>query len=1051
MKLQKIKMRKLFKLIIILSILSLSTGYISAQMINGIVVDKKGEPVIGATILEKGTSNGTITNYNGEFSFVLKTKNSNVIVSYIGYNKQELSTSGKTTLKVTLTEDTQNLDEVVVVGYGVQKRTSITGSVSSIAGDKLQKLPTDNITNMLGGRVAGLVTRQTSGVPGENGSSISIRGGKNPLVLVDGVPRDFSNLDPSEIESFTILKDAASASIYGVNGGDGVILVTTKRGSSNKLIATYNGLVSASTNTNFPTFLNGLEYAEYHNKAKILDNQPIEFDEQRIGYIKNGNDPMGVWGNTDWFKLIFRPYAPSTSHSLNLTGGSENVKFSVSTNYLKQDGIISNVNFDRFNLRSNLDIKISNTLTLKTDISGRLEHRHQPGVTAGSSDPSGSTDNGGATMGYKNIVFYAISAAPVVNPRMPNGTYIGYNNPLIARDESGFTDKKQKTVQTSMSLIYDASKWMKGLKITGLFAYDFYYTFNKHFVLPCEEVTPQYGTGLGVGSALQLTPGLSPHLNGENSLTDAMSNSTQYTFQTVANYNRKFENHDLGVDMVWEQSGTYSNSFGATKQNLPLTELAELDFSTNVVPNSVYGRSGQTGRAGYIARINYAYLNKYLLQFSGRADWSSKFLGDKRLGLFPSVSLGWRLSEEAFIKDNPSLSFINNLKIRSSYGVLGRDNISANQYVLNYNLAKANTVVIGDNGSQSLSTSNVPNPELTWETITTYNWGFESIFWNGLLSLEMDAFYRINAHILQSTPNIYPPSLGGNFPSFINSGVIDTKGIEITIGHKKTITKDFNYSINGTFTFARNRQVEVNDSPNIPSYQRRAGQVPGGILGYISLGLYQDENDLRYSPKTSEEVRIGDIKYKDINGDGVINTSDRVWIAKNPVPQIIYGMNIDCRYKLFDISLFLQGAAMSDIMLSGTYNALGYSDGTYFTQIFKWGSNPPKYLAEGSWTPENTNAEYPRLSTQSSSNNAAISDFWKRDASYLRLKNAQIGFNVPKSTAHLLKLETMRLFLSGTNLLTLSKLKYIDPEAPSVNNGYYPQQRVFSLGLNVTF
>jgi hypothetical protein len=257
--------------------------------------------------------------------------------------------------------------------------------------------------------------------------------------------------------------------------------------------------------------------------------------------------------------------------------------------------------------------------------------------------------------------------------------------------------------------------------------------------------------------------------------------------------------------------------------------------------------------------------------------------------------------------------------------------------------------------------------------------------------------------------------------------------------------------LNGKFSFARNRYVKIDDSPNIPNYQRRVGQPLGGVMGYVSMGLYQDEDDLRYSPKTSEEVRMGDVKFKDINGDGKIDLSDRVWIAGSPLPQIMYGLNADFQYKWFDLSLFFQGAAITDVMLSGTYQALGYSDGTFFTQIFKWGSNPPKYLAEGSWTPENTNAEYPRLSTQTSSNNASISDFWKRDASYLRLKNVQLGMNVPRQYLRSLNIENVRFYLSGTNLLTFSKLKYIDPEAPSVNNGYYPQQRVFSFGTSVTF
>jgi hypothetical protein len=296
-----------------------------------------------------------------------------------------------------------------------------------------------------------------------------------------------------------------------------------------------------------------------------------------------------------------------------------------------------------------------------------------------------------------------------------------------------------------------------------------------------------------------------------------------------------------------------------------------------------------------------------------------------------------------------------------------------------------------------------------------------------------------------------PSSIGGNYAQTVNSGIVDVRGFELVLGHKKTVNKDFSYSLNGNFTFARNRYVKIDDSANLPTYQRKVGQSLGGVLGYISEGLYQDEDDLRYSPKTSDEVRLGDIKYKDINGDGKITTDDRVWIANSSTPQIIYGLNMDAQYKWFDVSLFFQGAAMSDVMLCGTYTALGYSDGTFFTQIFKWGSNPPKYLAEGSWTPENTNAEYPRLSTQTSSNNAAISDFWKRDASYLRLKNAQLGVNIPRKIISKAKIEALRMYVSGTNLLTFSKLKYIDPEAPSVNNGYYPQQKVYSFGINVTF
>lgn len=1049
-------MSKITKIFIFLAFQCLALAQIHAQQIKGTITDSKGETIIGATVLEKGTSNGTITNFDGEFSIKVSSPNAILEVSYVGFSSQEVKLAGKTTVKVILTEDTQALGELVVVGYGVQKRASVTGSVSSVNAEKLQKLPTDNVSNMLAGRVSGLVSRQTSGVPGENGSQMYIRGvsttgNSSPLILVDGVERDFQNLDPSEIETITVLKDAASAAIYGVKGANGVILVTTKRGSkSDKINVNYNGTFSASTNANFPEFLDGPGYAKYHNIAKTLDGQPIEFPEQRLGYIKNGNDPMGIWGNTNWFDLIFRPFAPATSHTLNLSGGSERVKFFAGVNYLRQDGIIDNVSFDRFNLRSNLDIKVTNDINFKIDVAGRIEGRNAPGVSPGAADPSASTANGGATMGYKNIIYYAIAASPVVNPMTPDGQYIGYNNPLIARDKSGFSDRTSRNIQTSMSLEYDASKWMKGLKFTSLFSYDFNNTFLKELLLPHEQVTPIYSTGLTEGSKQETILGMSPHKSdGINELTDAATYFSRYTFQAIANYNRKYGLNDLGVDLVWEQSGSYSNSFGATKQNIPITVIPDLSAGGEVKPGSVYGRRGQGGRAGFVSRFNYAYNDKYMLQFSSRADWSPKFSKENRLGFFPSVSAGWRLSEESFIKQNDSFDFLNNFKLRGSWGVLGNDAISDFIYLQGLGLSSNAVVVLGDQGRQSIFSTAVPNRDITWETTTTVNGGFESMMWNGLLSLEVDAFYKVTKNILQGQSGLMPPSIGGNFPGVVNSGIVDVKGLEIVLGHKKQINKDLNYSINGNFTFARNRYVEIDDSPNIPSYQRRTDQPLGSVLGYVSDGLYQDENDLRYSPKTSNEVRIGDIKYKDINGDGVINADDRVWIANSPLPEIVYGLNFDLQYKWFDFSLFFQGAAKTDVMLSGTYSALGYSDGTFFTQAFKWGSNPPRYLVEGSWTPDNRNAEYPRLSTQSSANNAAISDFWKRDASYLRLKNAQIGVTIPSAIVKKAKLESLRVYVSGTNLLTFSKLKFIDPEAPSVNNGYYPQQRTFTLGVNL--
>lgn len=1044
------------KKIFFISTWSLLLCNVLSAQIKGFVVDSNKEAVIGATVLEKGSAgNGTLTDLNGEFSLTPTGRQAILQISYIGYETQEIKVSNpKEIIRITLRESSQALEEVVVMGYGVQKKVSLTGSVATVAAEKLEKVPMDNITNMIGGRLPGLVTRQTSGVPGDNASTIYIRGisttgSSSPLVLVDGVERDFQNLDPAEIETFTVLKDAAAAAVYGVRAANGVILVTTKRGKNNDRISvTYNGAVSASTNANFPEFLDGTGYATWYNKALEMDGLAPQYDEQRLAYIRNGGgDAQGIWGNTNWFDLIFKDYAAGINQTLTVTGGNEKTKFFTSVGHYNQDGIIENVYFKRYNVRSNIDTKLTPNLDFKIDLSGRIEDRHQPGVTPGSSDPTASTDNGGATMGYKNIIFYTIAAKPVINTRDTNGDYIGYYNPLIARDESGFTNRDNRYIQSSASLVYTAP-WLKGLKITGLFGYDFSNSMYRQLLLPYEQVTPVYETGLD-GTALELRYGLSPHRESVNLYTEATSAFSRYTFQAIANYTRKIKKHDINTDLIWDQSGARSRSFGASRQNLPITVNPSLNDG-QAVENSLYSNTSQSGRAGMVARINYAYADKYLVQILGRADWSSKFAPENRLGFFPAVSLGWRISEEPFMKTQTG-SFLDNLKIRASWGMLGNDAISSFLYEQGLQLSSGPAVVFDGTGKQSFYTTAVANKDVTWEKTTTYNAGVDATFWGGLLSVEADVFYKVTRDILQAQSGQMPASLGGNFASIINSGIVDVRGYEIVLTHQRKVNQDFSYTVSANMSYAHNRIVKTDDSENIPEYQKKAGTSIGSVLGLVSEGLYTTEEELLYAPKISDNVRTGDVKYKDMNGDGKITNDDRAWIAGSSIPEYMFGINLEATWKNFDASLFFQGAAKSDVMLCGTYTSLGYSDGTFFTQPFKWGSNAPVYLVEGSWTPENTNAEYPRLTTQSSSNNNRTSDYWKRDASYLRLKNLQIGYSLPKHATQALKITNARLYVSASNLLTFSKLKYIDPEAPSVNNGYYPQQRVYSIGLNVGF
>ena len=1009
--------------------------------VKGRVVDADGEPLPGVVVMQKSSgSMGAMTDENGNFSLSVSSADAVLIFTLMGYQDAEEPVGAKRHFNVTLKDDTTFLDEAVVVGYGVQKKGTLTSSIASINREKLSSAPTDNMSNMLGGKLPGLVSRQTSGVPGENEAQIYIRGisttgTSTPLVLVDGVERDFSNLDPSEIADITILKDAASAAVYGVKGANGVILVTTRRGDVASTTVTYNASLTMSGNAEMIELLNGEEFAYWHNKASDLDGLMREYSEQQIGYIRNGNDPQGIFGNTDYLDLIFKKVAYGQNHNPSISGGSKSVRYFVGGSYLDQDGIIDNVWFKRYNLRSNVDINLSDDLTLKLDVSGRIENRHQNGVSAGSSDPTASLDNGGAEYGYKNIVFYALSARPTTKPMTPDGVYIGYQNPLVARDASGFQEKNRSFVQTGVTLQYNVP-FVKGLTAKAMGSYDFQNTLQKKLLLPCDQVTPKYS---GADETLTLTPGNSPHLaSGVNQLTESHQLFSRYTFTAQLNYQNTFDLHEVGADLVWEQSGTSSRYFAAGKQNFAITEIPDLDFSTDVTPNSVRGYHSNTGRQGLLLRANYVYDGKYIVSASLRNDWSAKFSKSHRLGVFPALSLGWRMNEA--------------LKLRASWGVLGNDSISDFLYVQGVSLSTKPSAVINGKPVQSISTTSVPNSDITWETTTTYNVGADLRLWDGLLSAEADVFYKVTTNILQSQAGENPPSIGSNFPAIVNSGVVDVKGFELSLKHENKVG-ELAYTIGANTSFARNRYISINDSDNIPAYQSKLGQSLGAVLGYVSDGLYRDEQDLASSPKTSNAVRVGDIKYKDLNGDGKITAEDRTWIARSPIPEVMFGLDFNFKWRGFDAVLFFQGATNTEIMLCGTYSALGYSDGTYYTQAFKWGSNPPKYLVEGSWTPDHTDASYPRLSTQSSPNNVYTSDFWARDASYLRLKNVQLGYTFPKTVTRKFYVDALRLYVSASNVFTISGLSAlgIDPEAPSVNNGYYPQQRVVSLGASLTF
>lgn len=1014
--------------------------------VSGTVFDSQSTPLIGASVAVKGMANGTITDIDGKY--LLKVPNANVtlVFSFIGYEKQEIALKGRTTLKVVLKDNAKVMEEVVVVGYGTQKKVSVTGAVSQVSAKELAKTPYPNVSQMLAGKMPGLVSRQESGQPGSDDATLYVRGlgtwgDSSPMILVDGVERAFNNLDPNEIESIAILKDASAAAVYGVKGANGVILVTTKRGSEQKAKISYSGTVTMSQNTSFPEFLDGEEYAYWYNYAEKLNGRQPLFTESDINKIKNG-DPNGNWGNTNWYDLLFKKAAITQQHNVSVNGGNQNMRYFLSLGYLGQEGAVKNVDFDRYNLRMNVDASITKEFTVSVDASGRIEDRNNPAL----SDFTGSGNTSGL-----NLVDMMMRSHPYINAYDKNGnpmaSSISISNPLAARDLSGNKNMNSTFFNGSLAFKYEPS-YIKGLSMKFTSSYDVEYTTSKNFFTPLtlsvfdprsEIVTSTPLVGYGTNAQL----------------TEGTIKNSRLTFQEQINYSRTIAGkHNLGFLFVAEQSKWQQHKIGAYVEDFDFNDLPELSFGKKA-PNKPTGSSQELPRVGFVGRLNYDYNGKYLAEVSARADASTVFAKEHRWGYFPAVSLGWRLSEEKFIKDN--FSFIDNLKLRASAGILGNDRINPFMYlrtmgvgVQGSDIKGTPTAVIGGVPVNGIYTLNVPNYDITWEHSYNYNAGLDATLWHGLLSIEFDAFYKKTKDILKQVTSLYPPSVGNNYPDFVNMGIVENKGVELALEHKNKLN-EFTYSVRGNISYAKNRVLRTDESANIPDYQRQIGRSLGLKEGFIADGLFKTDEEAKTSPTWSSTAKAGDIKYRDLNGDGKITyDQDRTIIGKSNIPEMMFGLNLSAGWRGFDFSALFQGAAICDIALMGNYPGIGWDD-TAYTRPFYGNANAPRYLVQGAWTPENPNGKYPRLDTQYRDNNNCASSLWIKDGSYVRLKNVQLGYTIPTKILAKANITALRFYVTGSNLFTISGLDYLDPETPDVNNGYYPQQRTFSFGLNLTF
>ncbi len=1049
MRIKRLNMMRFTSSFVIAFLCTLSA--FAQHVIKGTVSDVNGEPMVGVSVVVKGTTTGKITDLNGQYTIKVQPKD---ILTFfcVGMATQEIKVGNQQVINVTLKDDVAALDEVVVVGYGTQKRGSITGAISTVSDKEIMKAPTMSISNIIGSRIAGVAAVQSSGQPGSDNASLTMRGQSGIIYVIDGIRRtsaDFNGLDPNEIESVSILKDASAVSIYGLDA-NGAFIVTTKKGLQNKTSITYTGSYGLSENAQQQVWLDGPGYAYWYNKARELQGDAPVFTDEMVQKMREGRDG---WGNTNWYKKLYGT-GHRMHHNVSATGGNEKLRFFASIGYLKEKGNIDNYNYDRLNLRSNIDAKLTSNLSFTLGISGRVEKRDAPRYSA---DPDA----------WHNVPQQIIRALPYVQDtyeyqgkvyNVSTPTASSPVAPLASIKESGYSRSNNSYVQSNFSLKYDAP-WLKGLSFKFQGAYDVVFNFGKVLSNPYQVMQ----VNLPNAETSTLTYYKAYDAVGNSiGLSESASRGYTFTTQTSINYDNQFGKHGVGVLLLSETRENKSNAFSAKGTGLDFTQLDELNNITNLTGDgkekmpSIGGYSGFTRIAGFVGRLNYNYDDKYYIEASARYDGSYLFGGmNKRWVLLPGVSLGWRMNNESWFKAD----WVNNLKLRAGIGKTGTSSgLSAFQWRNAMTLTK-NAVVLGGGSQSMLYASVLGNPLLRWSQCINYNVGVDATLWNSLLGVEFDVFYKYEYDKLSSVVGAFPPSRGGYFYSTANINECDYKGFEIALTHRNHIGK-FNYGGKLIWSYAYGRWLKyAGDSDNAPEYQRLTGKQIGAKYGFIDAGLFKDEADIaRSTTVVGYKVLPGYIKYKDINGDGTITAAqDQGYFGKSSRPTHTGSLNIFGDWKGFDFDMLFSWGLDNVVALTGVYTATGSSgvqDNTSFTKPFYHGGNSPTFLVERSWTPENPNAEFPRLEISGPSNNNGFSStFWYRSGDYLRLKTAQIGYNFSKKMLKPLGVEGVRLYVEGYNLLTFSGLtKYnIDPESPSVNNGYYPQQRTYTMGVKVTF
>lgn len=1015
-----------------------------AQTVSGTVSDETNSPLPGVNVLVKGSTLGTTTDVDGRYTLEVPDENSVLVFSFIGYQSQEVQVGTQTTVNVTMTLDIQSLQEVVVVGYGEQKKTTITGAVTSVKSDVIAQAPVANLSNALVGRLPGTIFINRSGEPGSDGSQIRVRGtnttgNPNALIVIDGIANrsgGLERLNPSDIESITILKDG-SAAIYGAQAANGVILVTTKRGKAGKPQIGFNYNVGFNRPTRLPDVADAATYATMLNEIDEYRGNAPRYSAEDIQKYRDGSDPWR-YPNTDWYDAVIKPVALQDMGTLTVSGGSEDVKYYVSLGMVNEDGVYRNsgTKYTQYNFRSNIDAKINKYFSFSVDLSGRQERRKYPTRAA-------STIFRMLIRGKPNLPAYWPNGLP--GPDIENG-----DNPVvISTPATGYVDDVNSVFQSNLKGKFEVPG-VEGLNLTFNLALDESYRPIKRFRTPWYLYTWDYDTVDTNGDPVLLRSrrGLStPELQQEFETTSGQ------TGNIYINYSKEFGNHALALMAGTEKQVLKGNQFAGFRNGYISTEVDELlggnrNASTNASNTDVTKLYNRT-RLNYFGRVNYSYSEKYLVELVWRYDASYIFPEDSRWGFFPGISAGWVLSEEGFME---SAGFVDRLKIRGSWGQLGNDRMDPNNVFFDEHQFSNN---FGFGGGYifdytTLATSitqaayPIANPNITWEVANNSNIGLEGTLFGGKVSFELDYFNNIRSKMLINRFASIPRTAGFS-PPRENLGKLRNRGFDFLVSYAgQAGDLSFNIGVNGGYS--KNKILFFDESPTAIPWQTFTGRPHNTPLMYQSIGVFEDQAAVDAYPHWSG-ARPGDIIFKNVyddDGDGNLNDpddkiddKDKIRLENNTIPTFQGGFTLDLQYKGFDFNLLFQGAA-------GARSYIRTQSGDF--------GNYLQEFADNRWTTENPNSEHPRTFNREDEYWVSQANtYWYRNTNYVRLKNIQLGYTLPTTMIERVGLKNARVYVNAINLLTFDSFKVFDPETDNQDGTVYPQKQTFNVGVNLTF